>query len=290
MASTIWALLESRVAVKVSIWSSTERTSSSRPVTALLSSWVMVLSWATPPPLRIRLSAPSTSSISGLRPLRSRGITSPSLSVPSAPVSGGAQRDELLAEQAGLADLGEGVLRELGVVAQLERDVGVVAVELDRLHLADADVVDLDRRLRDQVEDVLELDGHGDRVVADVGAAGQRQGVDVEVAAGQHHAADQQRRGTGGPGGSGALTLATSTRPPRVGSNAWPYDVPVPSGEAPRKRRRALEHRAGQVAQLPALVGLAEEAAEPAWPGRTVIWLTSSPRLALVSRVPACGL
>ena len=74
--------------MKVSIWVSTERTLSSRPVTALLSSWAIVLSCATPPPLRIRLSAPSTSSTSGLRPLRSSGMTSPSVSVPSAPVSG----------------------------------------------------------------------------------------------------------------------------------------------------------------------------------------------------------
>ena len=74
----------------MSIWVSTERTLSSRPVTALFSSCAMVLSWATPPPLRIRLSAPSTSSTSGLRPVRSSGMTSPSERVPSAPVSGAA--------------------------------------------------------------------------------------------------------------------------------------------------------------------------------------------------------
>ena len=89
IASTIWALLVSRLPVKVSIWLSTERTLSSRPVTALLSSWAIVFSWATPPPLRIRLSAPSTSSTSGLRPVRSSGMTSPSPSGSSlAPVSG----------------------------------------------------------------------------------------------------------------------------------------------------------------------------------------------------------
>ena len=88
IAATIWALLVSRLPVKVSIWLSTERTLSSRPVTALLSSWAIVFSWATPPPLRIRLSAPSTSSTSGLRPVLSSGMTSPSVRVPSAPVSG----------------------------------------------------------------------------------------------------------------------------------------------------------------------------------------------------------
>ena len=43
IASTISALLSSRLPVKVSIWLSTERTLSSRPVTALLSSWVIGL-------------------------------------------------------------------------------------------------------------------------------------------------------------------------------------------------------------------------------------------------------
>ena len=44
------------------------------------------------------------------------------------------------------------------VLLQLEGDRRSVAVELDVGHLADADVVDLDRRLRHQVEHVAELD------------------------------------------------------------------------------------------------------------------------------------
>jgi hypothetical protein len=59
----------------------------------LLSSLEIVWSWATPPPLSTRLSAPSTSSISGLRPLRSSGITSPLRSSVGLGSVGGAERE-----------------------------------------------------------------------------------------------------------------------------------------------------------------------------------------------------
>ena len=62
--------------MKMRIWVSTERTSDSRPSKALLSSETIVLSWPTPPPLSSSESAPKTSSTSGLRPVRSRPITS----------------------------------------------------------------------------------------------------------------------------------------------------------------------------------------------------------------------
>ena len=46
-----------------------------------------------------------------------------------APVSGGGERDELLAQQAGLPDRRHRVVGQLGVAAQLDRDVGGEAVE-----------------------------------------------------------------------------------------------------------------------------------------------------------------
>ena len=77
----------------------------------------MVLSCATPPPLSSRLSAPSTSSTSGLRPVRSIGIVSPSSEgVGDRALLRSAQLDELLAQQAGLAELGDRVAGQLDVV------------------------------------------------------------------------------------------------------------------------------------------------------------------------------
>ncbi len=90
MAETISSLCLSICFMNTSSWSSTERTLPSRPESALLSSVEIVLSWATPPPLSSRDSAPSTSSTCGLRPLRASGITSPSWSRPvPAPDGGG---------------------------------------------------------------------------------------------------------------------------------------------------------------------------------------------------------
>ena len=134
--------------MKLRIWSSTERTSDSRPSKALLSSETMVLSWPTPPPLSSSESAPRTSSTSGLRPVRSSPMASPFESLPLPGSLGRLQLDELLAEQAGLADLGAGVVGEVDVPGHLDGDLGDVALELDLLDLADGDVVDLDRRLR----------------------------------------------------------------------------------------------------------------------------------------------
>ena len=232
------SLFSSSWPVKTRSCSSTERADSSRPSSARLSSWVMVLSWATPPPLSSRLSAPSTSSTSGLRPARSIGMVAPSFScVAMAPSSGALELDELLAEQAGLAQLGDRVAGQLDVVADLEGDEGLVALEVDRGHLADADVVDLDRRLRHEVEDVGELDLDRHRVVADVGTAGQRQGVDAGVAGRQG-----QCRGPGHRECLQALHRATSrraTRPPRVGSKTSRAGSTSGFPSAPGRFRRA---------------------------------------------------
>ena len=104
---------------------------------------------------------------------------------------GSGERHELLAQQAGLPDRRHRVVGELGAAAQLDRDVGGEAVEPDVGHLAHADVVHLHRRLRHQVQHVAEHDVDGDGVVADVGAAGQGQLVDVEPAAGDRQRADE---------------------------------------------------------------------------------------------------
>ena len=58
---------------------------------ALLSSVSITLSWATPPPLSSSDSALSTSSTSGLRPVRASGMLSPSPRRPSGAVDGGAE-------------------------------------------------------------------------------------------------------------------------------------------------------------------------------------------------------
>ena len=160
---------------------------------------------------------------------RSSGITSPS---PSRPVLASGrrrgQRDELLAEQAGLPDLGDRVVGQLDVVAELQGDLGVVAVEPDVVDLADGDVVDLDRRLRHQVEHVAELDLDGHRVVAEVGAAGQRQAVDGEVAAAQQHRDDEQRRTSARP--AWRFIAATSRSAERRSNVAVDGDA-CPSGD-----------------------------------------------------------
>ena len=169
---------------------------------------------------------------------------------------------------------------------QLHRDDGVAVVEVDVGHLADADVVDLDRRLRDQVEHVAELGLDGDRVVADVGATGQRQLVDVEVAAGQQEHPDQRR--------------PTTARSDRAAGRAFigpPPRVRPGSGRSgsPERRRRLAGRRTRPSACLTRSHSAPELSAWPTMPqssvdGSPVTWLTSSPRLALVSRVPASGL
>ena len=106
------ALLASSWPMKTCSWVRTERTSSSRPPKALLSSSEMILSWPTPPPLSSSDRAPRTSSTSGLRPVRSERRSRRCRQLAGAGlVDRLAQRDELLAEEAGLPDLGAGVVR-----------------------------------------------------------------------------------------------------------------------------------------------------------------------------------
>ena len=118
--------------MNVRIWLSTERAVPSRPSSALLSSVVIVLSWATPPPLSSRLSAPSTSSTSGLRPVRSSGIMSPSTSGSAAALSSGASSEtnfspsRLVCRISAIAFAGSSVS-----CGDLHRDDGVLALEVD---------------------------------------------------------------------------------------------------------------------------------------------------------------
>ena len=170
----------------------------------------MVLSWPTPPPLRISDSAPSTSSTSVLRPERSSPMVSPSPRVSELGFGRRRERHELLAEQAGLPDLGDRVAGQLDVAVEEQGDLGGVPVELDVLDAAHRDVVDLDRGLRHQVEHVAELDGDLVGVVADVGAAGQRQAVDGEVAAGEQQAARRGERREPGRGPARGASSRTS--------------------------------------------------------------------------------
>ncbi len=105
------------------------------------------------------------------------------------------QGDVLLTEQADLADLGDRVVGQVDVLADQHRDLGVPTDPLDVGDLADGDVVDHHRRLRDDVEDVLELRGHGDRVVGVDRSAGQRQVVGAVELARRSAAAPRRRAG-----------------------------------------------------------------------------------------------
>src|SRR5690606_3778757 len=84
-------------------------------------------------------------------------------------------------QQAGLLDVGQGVGGHVGVPPEQHGDLGMPAVvgQINLLHPADRHLVDLDVRLRHQIEHVPELDLHLDRVVTEVGSAGQRQVVDT---------------------------------------------------------------------------------------------------------------
>lgn len=93
------------------------------------------------------------------------------------------ERDELLAQQAGLADRRLRVVGQDGVLVDLDRDDRGPAIELDVGDLADRDVVDPDRTLRHEVEHVTELDLDGVGLVAEVGATRQGQLVGRETAA-----------------------------------------------------------------------------------------------------------
>ena len=115
----------------------------------LLSSWVMVPSWATPPPLSRNDSAPSTSSTSGLRPVSASGDVV-AVGEPAGRRRAGRrlERDVLLPQQADLADVGDRVVGQHDVVLDPQRDLGVPADPLDVGDLADGDVVDHHRRAR----------------------------------------------------------------------------------------------------------------------------------------------
>ena len=83
----------------------------------------------------------------------------------------------------------------LTAILTLATQIFLSSTQGDGGDLADRDVVDLDRRLGHEVEDVLELDGHRVRVIAEVGAAGQRGRVQPgEPAAGQEPAAGDRGR------------------------------------------------------------------------------------------------
>ena len=208
--------------MKVSSWSRVFLISSSRPSSASPSSWLIVCSWASPPPLSTRDSAPSSSSTSTLRLVRSSGISEPSSSVPSRLlVARRGQLDELLAQQRGLLDGGHRVGRQVDVAVDRDGDErGPVVGQLDLLDPAHRDVGDPDAGLRHQVQDVEELDLHRVRVVAEVGAAGQVEGVRAAEAAAaeQQDAGAPARRcaaaaGSRGPRSTGGQ--ADRARPPR---------------------------------------------------------------------------
>ncbi len=84
------------------------------------SSCAIVLSWATPPPLSSRLSAPRTSSTSGFRPVRSRSMTSPvSSGLSLAPSSGALSETNFSPSRLVWRISAIGVVGQLGVGAQL---------------------------------------------------------------------------------------------------------------------------------------------------------------------------
>ena len=135
---------------------------SCRPLSILFISTLIVFSWPMPPPLSSIDRAPSTSSTSGLRPVRDSGMTSPSESRSALAVPGGGldQGDVLLAQQAGLADVDLDVRRELDVLADQELDPRVPADPLDVGDLPDDDVVGHHRGAGHHVEGVREVGGH----------------------------------------------------------------------------------------------------------------------------------
>ena len=207
------ALLSSRLPVKVSIWLSTERDvvlAAGQGLVELLGDGLHLGHAAA-----VEQQAQRPEDLLDLRvaaAVRSARSTSPSPSGSSlAPVSGGPRETNFSPSRLVWRISAIALSGSSTSLRSCEGDLGGVALELDLGHLADADVVDLDRGLRHQVEDVLELDLHRDRVVADVGATGQRQLVDVEVAPGEHDAADE-RGGDGAhearhPAGRGGSSL-----------------------------------------------------------------------------------
>lgn len=134
-----------------------------------------------------------------LRLVRASGMTLPSVSLLGSGLLGGRDElDVLLAQQAGLFEAGGGVGGQPHLAVDLHGDAGrpVVLAEFDAGDPADGDVVDPYRGVRDEAEHVLEFRGDGVGVVAEVGAAGQRQVLDpVEAARYDAHPAEGQGEG-----------------------------------------------------------------------------------------------
>ena len=224
-----------------------------------LSSLAIVFSWATPPPLSTRLSAPKTSSTSGLRPVCSSGMSSPSPSARPRALVRRRFRDtnfsprRLVCRISATAFSGRSVVLRSSSVTSAVVPLSSISVDL-----ADVHVVDLDRVLGTRSRTSRELHGDRHRVVAHVGAAGERQLVDVEVAAAQHavpsRIADQ-----------GAQLAGHGVTPTR---RAWGRRRWIPAGG--ERRGAVLARRSGEqaedVAEVAVLVdGVGHGAQHRAW-------------------------
>ena len=232
------------------------------------------MSWPTPPPLSSRDSAPRTSSTSGLRPVRSSAMTSPSPSRLGAGAVAGGRAARRTSRRAGWSG---GSRRGRCRAARRRRAArsvtsASVALELDVGHLADRDVVDLDRRLRHQVEHVAELDVTVIGLLPDVGAAGQRQLVDVEGSRSAASERDDAAASDAADPSSRAAHRVTSTRPPRVGS------MRSCAGAARRRRPSAAGARPGRAGLLDQVADLPPVSA----------WSTSAHRTAAGSAGAGC--
>ena len=165
----------------------------------------------------------------------------------------GHQLDELLAEEAGLAQAGRGVGRQHHRAVDLDGDLGGPAVGRERDVPDDADghVVDAHAVVRHEVDDVGELRRDRVGLGAERGAAGQREVLQgLEPAAGQgeeRHHQQRRQRGCGAAASStpscGALTahlrgLEAEDAAAGLGGCAAPAPAPPPLPAVPRRRRR----------------------------------------------------
>ena len=127
-----------------------------RPLSILFISTLIVFSWPMPPPLSTIERAPSTSSTSGLRPVRESGMKSPAESRPTLAVPWSGSTSAMYFSPSRLVwrtstwtfsgSLMSLRTRNLTRACQpWRRDLG---------HLSDHDVVDHDRRARHHVEGV----------------------------------------------------------------------------------------------------------------------------------------
>ena len=149
-------------------------------------------------------------------------------------VARGRQLDVLLPQQGGLLDHRDRVGGEVDVAVDLHGDQRRPVVgQLDLLDPADRDVGDPDPGLRDEVQDVEELDLHGVGVLAQVGTARQGQRVrPAETAAGQQEDSGRQRGTAAQPGPHEALPVSTGRprMPPFAGGPVGaPGVAPVPN-------------------------------------------------------------